>query len=182
MKTARLLVVLLVIPASVHSGTDEPPVDVFFTNFQRLHGAPGSKVEFSVELAFTAPELEAGRGIRAWTLGLAVSGARVKEVSLAGLEVPAVFDDDGDPATPPVDPFVLDLGTAAQHVGEAASGDYPGSPVPGQSGGVVSVVLDDQGRMEILHPAHVPAGRLVVEATVPNEGCVAVGLAFVDGL
>ena len=91
----------------------------------------------------TAGLHEGGGGPQGWSVSVAnAPGMTVSAVTVKGMVVDTLFDHDEDGATP-LEDVPLDLATADFKVAQKATGDYDGSPVPGTSGVVSAIVLNN---------------------------------------
>ncbi len=143
-----------------------------------VEGAPGAIRTFEVFPTLTTAGNPGPDGPHSWAIGVGISGGAIKAIDLGGLLISTVFDHDGDPATPPLDPYYLDLETARPRDAElAASIDDPSRI------GAISMVMLDRTRKMVLHPNGTQrVARIVVEAEVPRDDTPKeVVLRFEDG-
>ncbi len=153
---------------------------------ESVSGLPGEVIRLTVFATITTAENVTEEGAIGWSVSLAVEGANVVEVNLRGVEVLTVyFDDlDDDPGTTDdivrKDPYVQDLGTPDVHT-KVASRLRPSDEFP--QAGVVSAVVMKAQEKQILKPFGTQdILKVVLEVTVPPEGCVPVTFEFRDGL
>jgi hypothetical protein len=143
-----------------------------------VEGAPGESRTFEIFPTLTTLANFGPDGPDIWAISVGISGGRIKAIDLGGLRVSTVFDHDGDPATPPLDPYYLDLGTARPRDAELAAFHSDPSRI-----GAISMVMLDRERKMVLHQNGTERiARIVVEADVPvNEEPAEVVLRFEDG-
>src|SRR6185503_2305260 len=97
-------------------------------------------------------------------IGVGISGGEIRAIEVKGLLVPTVFDHDGDRSTPPLDPYLLDLGTAPSRDAELASSVADPTRL-----GAISMVMLDRERKMVLHPNGTQRiARVRFEARVPE--------------
>src|SRR5262247_4042593 len=104
------------------------------------------------------------------------AGGVVRSVSLDGITVETIYDHDGDPQTPPLDPFSFDLTKAALVEWESA-----GRPADGAAGEVSRVVLGVEKKTTLLPEGTARLARFTVEVTLPAAPAD-LRLEFLDGL
>ena len=146
-----------------------------------ISGHAGEVKTFDVFAALTTSGNGTGLGAEGWSIGVAAEGATIKAISVAGLQVSTIFDADGDPGTPPVDPSIFDLGTLdVGHTGNALA-TRPGD---GKKGAYSYVVLSSSEEKRVLQPnGTVRLARITVEATIPTGSSAATAtIGFIDGL
>jgi len=107
-----------------------------------------------------------------------IQGGEIKAIEIQGLLVSTVFDHDGDPSTPPLDPYLLDLGSAPSRDAELATSAADPTRL-----GAISMVMLDRERKMVLHPnATQRISRVRFESRVPEtEEAKEVVLRFEDG-
>jgi hypothetical protein len=143
---------------------------------------PALEVEVGVVLHSKAQAVEGPQG---WSLSLASQGCvEVASVTTSGLAVETLFDDDGNPSTP-MTQARLDLGEASFRLAEKASGDYPKSSIPGATGVISAVVLDQTRKRALLGDSTSKVLKVTYRYTAPiapgdaNPEC---RIAFLNGL
>ena len=149
----------------------------------RLCGVPGEVKSFDAFVTLTTSNNAEFDGAQGWSLSVCISGGVVKTVSLKGVHVSTIYDqdDDGDPDTPPItqDPFDQDLGGPEVFTKIANKATFKDDP--SRVGVISAVVLRSQEKM-VLQPNGVQTIlKLVVEVTIPAVGEAAVTFAFEDG-
>lgn len=171
MNTGRLLRLLPV--AAVVPTFRQPLRGIDFTvGFEgvpeTITGAPGELKVFDAFVTLTTTNAGGANGAQGWLLVVRVNGGAIRKVSVAGLEVETIFDDDGDPATPPLGPrpFQLANGDFVKNVPYSVATE-DGSTV---SGAIISMVLKFQERVELEPRGTQRIARLTVEARVPADG------------
>jgi hypothetical protein len=138
-----------------------------------IDGQPGEVPTFEVLATLATSGLE-GRGADSWNIIVAVTAGAMKAVTLEGIRVPILTDDDGDPATPPV-PGELDLLAA-----EEASVEFVD---PSRHVAQITVVLDREGKVALPPEGRFPVARITIETTVPDvPACRGLDLAHVFSL
>lgn len=140
-------------------------------------GQAGATVAFELFATLTTAANPAPDGAQGWSLSLTADGGVITGTSFDGITVATRFDDDGDPATALVDPFLLDLKDAQYRVNQLAINPAGGSP-----GAIAAIVLHQERKM-VLQPNGVARiARVRVEAQVPPEGQTReVTIRFEDG-
>lgn len=126
----------------------------------RMEGPAGGLQEFPVEIGLRvqAGDAASDSGARAWSLSLqASSAARIVEASTTGTDIPHV------------------LGVQGYEKTELTHGE-------GNEGVVSAVVLSLVGDLQLPLSGDYVLLRLQVEAEVPEQGCQAHAVSFVDGL
>jgi hypothetical protein len=139
-------------------GFDGCPPDV-------VEGALGELKTFEVFLTLTTWN-QSAVGADSWAISLGIDGGAVRAIDVKGILVSTSFDDDGDPATPPLDPHYLDLGTASKWDADVATsaGD------PSRAGAISMVVLGPEKRV-LLQPSGIQRiAKVLVEARIPEDG------------
>lgn len=153
---------------------------------ESVSGLPGTVVRVTVFGTITTADNPTEEGAIGWSVSLAVEGAEVAEAVLRGVEVLTVyFDDvDDDPSTTDdivrLDPYVQDLGAPDVHT-KVLSRLRPSAASP--QAGLISAVVMKAYEKQTLQPSGTQdIVRIVLEVTVPPEGCIPVKLEFRDGL
>ncbi|MGH9360821.1 MAG: hypothetical protein ACRD2T_02825, partial [Thermoanaerobaculia bacterium] len=151
---------------------------------QRITAVSGFGAEFTVEVVLRSASSDplAIEGATGWSLSAVVRGALVVVGSLDGITVSTVFDDDGDPATPPIGPREVSLADAPVSSIGLGSGSYPGSPVPGELGVVSAVALHRDRRVALPANGRETIARFTLHRVAVREGCSSVEVEFIDGL
>lgn len=143
---------------------------------EEILGKKGETKSFDVFATLTTSGNPFPEGAGSWQIGVAVDGGVVRSVSVGGITVPAIYDDDGDPGTPPLNPFSFDLEGAALVESEAAT-----RPADGTEGAVSRVVLGVEKKTALLPEGTARLARFTVEVTMP-AAAAELGLRFLDGL
>jgi hypothetical protein len=143
-----------------------------------VEGAPGEVKTFEVYPTLTTLGILSPDGPHSWAIGVGITGGEIKAIEIKGLLVSTVFDHDGDPSTPPLDPYLLDLGTAPSRDAELAA-----SAVDPTRVGAISMVMLDRERKMVLQPNGTQRiARVRFEAVVPDtDDPKEVVLRFEDG-
>ncbi|MBI4602519.1 MAG: hypothetical protein HY721_11220, partial [Planctomycetes bacterium] len=127
---------------------------------EEVSGSPGEVRTFDVFATLTTEANDSPDGAQAWFIVLEATGGEVKGFSFDGIAVSTVFDHDGDPSTPDLDPYELDLGSAA-HTG--VNEWYPTCvPLPH-----AVVILSFDPTMTLQPTGTQRIARITVEAKVP---------------
>ena len=128
-----------------------------------LHGAPGEVKSFDVYAVLTTEGNGLGVGAQGWSTSLTADGGAITDIQVDGIVVQTVYDGDGNPATPPVDPYPFDLADSSFADPELAT-----RPSNGKAGAVSVVVLSSSQKKVTLEPeGTVRIARLTVQATIP---------------
>lgn len=92
----------------------------------------------------------------------------VESTSFQGLHVPTIYDHDGDPGTPPIDPHDLQLADAGFRIVTTAMAS---SRDPEPFSGAISVAVLNLERKMVLQPNGVYAmARMTIRVKVPGHG------------
>jgi hypothetical protein len=161
------LAVFLLLPASV-------PALEFALGFdgcpEEVTGMEGEVKSFDVFAVLTTTGDDSALGASAWSIGVEAVGGTITSIQVDGIHVSTIYDHDGNPATPPLDPFDFDLAGSRVKVAQLTT-------LP--SAGAVSAILIDFISMHVLQPSGTARiARITVEATVPGD----VTLRYADGL
>lgn len=117
-------------------------------------------------------------GARGWTMSMTAEGATVTGITIDGIHVATIFDDDSSPETPPLDPYDLDLKDASFQLAELAM-----VAPPGRGGAISAIILGESNSMTLLPAGTQRIARLALEATVaPGCSSAPVTLRFEDGV
>jgi hypothetical protein len=141
-------------------------------------GAPGEVKTIELLPTLTVTGNRSPEGAESWAVSLGITGGSIRAFELEGVTVSTILDQDGDPATPPLSPYPLDLGSAWRSEGELATREDD----PAREGAISLVVLGGP-RKTVLQPNGTQRiGRVLVEVPVPREGDWGeVVLRFEDG-
>jgi hypothetical protein len=141
-----------------------------------IGGKRGELKTFDVFATLTTSGNSGTEGASGWQIGLAAGGGQIRSVALDGVVVQTIYDDDGRPETPPLDPFSFDLANAAlKEVGEAAR------PSDGEKGAVSRVTLGQEKKTVLQREGTARLARFTVEVSVPAAPAD-LTLRFLDGL
>lgn len=141
-------------------------------------GAPGEVMSFAVYSTLSSSGIPGLDGPESWAMGVGIAGGTMKSIDLKGIRVSAVFDHDGDPGTPPQNPYPLDLSAAWKSDAELATH----ADDPSRLGAISMVILSGTNRMSLQPNGTQRIARIVVEAAVPEDGSPReVALRFEDG-
>ena len=164
----------------VPSGAAPPPDGDFV--LEETVPAGDYLLEAEVLLTTTHP-LSGVAGAQGWSLSVAHHEAcmEIESLTLEGVRVSTIFDHDGIPATPPLDPYPLDLKNSQFKVLERGDDRFSVLP-PGSRGLVSSIVLHLTKRMTLHLNATDPLLRVVYRIRVPRGGTTECRVAFADGL
>ena len=142
---------------------------------------PGVR-ELELFVNLTSQEIVGGEGPQGWSLSVASEAcAPVSALTLKGVIVETLFNDDEDPTTPLTN-VPLDLGTADFKVAQRSTGDYPDSPIPGIQGVTSAIVLNNTIKRVLRPNASDNVLSIKVKVNVVlglNPDC---RLFFIDGL
>jgi hypothetical protein len=153
-----------------------PPADVT--------GTAGEVKTFDIFATLTTNDNTGANGPQGWSISTSISSnATISAISVKGVHVSTIFDDDGDPSTPNVNPFDLDLGGNNPPVGFkiAQLASLPADPT--HKGAVSAIVLNNTQFMVLQPTGKQQLAKITVQATVPAAPAVnEVVLKFEDGL
>jgi hypothetical protein len=161
------------------AAAQETPRPTFVFGFEgvpeRITGAAGEVKTFETYVTLTTLDNTSPDGAQGWSVNLAVEGGDFKGISVKGLQVSTIFDHDEDSLTPPLDPYLLDLGrhdlilNMAMKQGDACAAS------------AVALYIDNNGKMVLQPTGTQRIARLTVEASIPEEAdCAVLSLQF-DG-
>jgi len=165
----------LVISANLAAQDSGPNFILGFEVPEGITGAAGEIRTFEAYVTLTTLDNPSPEGVQGWLVAVQVEGGVFREISLAGLEVSTIFDHDGDPSTPPVEPYLQDLEEAGFAVAAVTQGQV------GERGtcAVASVVLHQAQRMVLEPNGTQRIARLTVEAAIPvGPDCAPLSLEF----
>jgi hypothetical protein len=148
-----------------------------------VRGAPGSAGTLDLFATLTSSNNTTADGAQGWSLSIRVDGATSTAISVKGVHVSTIFDDDGDPSTPLVDPFDLDIGGNNPPAGFKIAQLAVDPLNPAITGAVSAVVLNNTQKM-VLHPNGTERlAKLTLGYTIPAEGSTSdIVVTFVNGL
>ncbi len=141
-----------------------------------IAGRPGETVTFEAYATLTTANNPGPYGVQgSWRITVAANGAEVLEISVDGVHVSTIYDDDGDPATPYADPYDFDLGDAVYH------DTIPMMDCWGDPKGIFLAVVLSQLRFAALQPNGAQRiARIIIQAKIPETGCIPVTLRYMD--
>ena len=143
-----------------------------------VEGAPGELKTFEIFPALTTAGNMGTEGADSWAISLGIDGGAIKAIDVKGIQASTVFDDDDNPATPPRDPYYVDLKSAAQWDAELATSYVD----PSRAGAISMVVLGREKKMCLQPNGTQRIARVLVEARIPEDGTTReVSLRFEDG-
>jgi hypothetical protein len=143
-----------------------------------ITGAEGAVKTFNVLATLTSTGDDSPNGAQAWSISIEAIGGRITAITVDGLHVSTIFDHDGNPATPPLDPYEFDLAGAAFK----SSGLARHESDPARLGAISAVALSFNQSALVLQPRGTARiARLTVEATVPADVTLRFENGFVGG-
>jgi len=152
---------------------------------EKVTGAPGSTQQIEFFGTLTTANNTSPDGPQGWSVSLSVEGANIVSNLLKGVEVSTIFFDDLDDSTDTTDdierkdPYIQDLGSADMFTKVIARATLPADP---NRKGIISAIVMKSQEKQVLQPNGTSRMfRLVVEATVPAEGCIPVTLKYENG-
>jgi hypothetical protein len=145
----------------------------------RLTGNAGDVVTFDVFATLTTANNPDTDGPQGWSLSVTADGGAITAITVKGVHVSTIFDDDGDPATPLINPSDLDLNSAGFKVNQLAQD--PNNPA---IKGAVSAIVLHQTQKQVLQPnGTARIAKLTVQGTIPQgDQCVSLTLRYLNGL
>jgi hypothetical protein len=152
-----------------------------FEGPSEIRGEPGQEVTFDVFSTLTTSSNETGDGVLGWSVSLAVEGADVVEVSVAGIQVSTVYHEET--GQPPIDPYLMDLADSYYATAGIAVG-FMIDPLPDGVQGAVAAVVLNPVPLQFLQPEGTQRIlRVRLKTTVPADVATgAVILRYEDGL
>jgi hypothetical protein len=150
----------------------------------RIQGAPREEKTFEVFATLEVQGNPGPDGPQGWAVSIAVEGAEVRSITLDGIHLSTIFDQDQDPLTPPLNPFDLDLRDAGFRIAQTAAGTLGGAAPPDAKGVVSAVVLNPQKKMVLQPNGTNRIARISLSVKVPPLGGApaTVRLRYQDGL
>ncbi len=141
-------------------------------------GGAGETRTIEVFAALTTSGNSFTEGPQAWSLGVTATGGTIKAISVDGLQVLTIYDDDVNDTTPPVNPFLFQLSNSSYKDSQLATRPGDGAR------GAVSAVVMGQDYLAVLQPnSSARVARITVEAKLPTGNQPsALELRFEDGL
>jgi hypothetical protein len=138
---------------------------------ESITGAPGELKVFDAFVTLTTSGAEGSAGAQGWLLLIRVDGGEIQKASVDGLEVDTLFDHDGDPATPLLDPHRLQLRDAGfnKHILYTS---VPEDGTPASAVGINTYFLAVK-RLELVPRGTQRIARLTVTTRVPADGSCA---------
>ena len=146
---------------------------------ESIAGSPGELKVFDAFVTLTTSGADESAGAQGWVLIVRLEGAEIQKASVDGLEVETLFDHDGDPETPLIDPHVMPLRDAGfnKHM-RYTSVLEDGARA---SGAVIMTAFVSEKRRELVPRGTQRIARLTVAARVPPDGsCASVTFRIMD--
>ena len=142
-----------------------------------VSGQPGQVKTFDVFATLSTSTNVDAEGAQAWQLSLTADGGRIKALTVNGVMVSTIYDDDGLPETPPKNPYSFDLANA-----DFKSSQLATFPADGREGAISTVFLG-QDQLNVLQPNGTSRlAKITVEVTLPAGPAPAtLTLRFEDG-
>jgi hypothetical protein len=143
---------------------------------ERIVGAPGEVKTFDVFLTLTTTNNESPDGAQGWTIFLKIEGGNFMKLSIGGIEVSTIYDEDPDldPATPPIhhDPYLFDLGNSFTAFASPRGGH--GAPCAAEE-----VIFKAREKMVLQPTGSQRIGKLTIQAEMPGTGnCLPLAIDF----
>jgi hypothetical protein len=145
----------------------------------KITGAAGDTKTFDVFATLTTSNNTSPDGAQGWSLSVEITGGTIDKVSLKGVTVSTIFDedDDGDPDTPPIhhDPFTQDLGAAEVFTKIANKATFKDDAT--RIGAISAVVMRSAEKMVLQPSGKQQVLKVSCSAKVPST----VVLSYVNG-
>ncbi len=178
------LLILAMIPLGARSvGAAEFALD-FTSPAEQVEGAPGEVKTIPVLALLTTRNNPEPDGAMGWSIGMGIEGGTIEEISLEGVHVDTVYDedDDADLLTPPIHHASFLQEVSGERVFFKLADQAFRPEDPSRKGVISAVALSVFEPMTLQPNGTQPVAWLTVTGVIPESDCALITLRFEDGL